>query len=325
MMKKQDIKKNFIITIDTEGDNLWEYTLNEKIETRNAAYLPRFQMLCNKYGYKPVYLSNYEMINSSMFIDFVSKEAELGNCEIGMHLHAWNTPPEYMLPNKQNNAGLPYLIEYPREIMEEKIDTMTDLIYQRTGYRPVSHRAGRWTMNQNYFDILIDHGYMVDCSITPYINWVSSKGYTQGSVGSDYRKSERKSNYIYASSGKNRILEVPVTTYRKIIPKVYQGEGIKSVLKTAYSFADRKVIWLRPMVYNLKEMMRVIELNEQSDSDYLMFMIHSSELMPGGSPTFKNNEEIEELYKMIDIIFERIRESYIGVTLAQYANGRKIE
>lgn len=49
----------FLITIDTEGDNLWQK--HDSITTENARYLPRFQQLCEKYGFKPVYLTNYEM------------------------------------------------------------------------------------------------------------------------------------------------------------------------------------------------------------------------------------------------------------------------
>lgn len=53
--------KHFIITVDTEGDNLWEYKKGTPIGTENAKYLPRFQSLCEKYGFKPVYLTNYEV------------------------------------------------------------------------------------------------------------------------------------------------------------------------------------------------------------------------------------------------------------------------
>lgn len=317
MMKKQQNKKKFIITIDTEGDNLWNYNLGDIIETRNADYLPRFQELCNEYQFKPVYLTNYEMINSSKFIDFVSKEAERGNCEIGMHLHAWNTPPEYNLSRKQKGAGLPYLIEYPKDIMEEKIVTMTELITQRTGQRPVSHRAGRWTMNQDYFDILIQQGYKIDCSVTPHINWKSSKGYTEHSVGSDYRKSCLNPMWIHQSNGEGKILEIPVTTYKKIIPHWYKGEGIKSLIKTGYSLVKPKVLWLRPTLNNVGDMLRVITINEKLGRDYLMFMIHSSELMPGGSPTFTSDDSISNLYLALKDIFTLINENYAGYMLKE--------
>src|SRR5512144_2975448 len=47
---------SFLITIDTEGDNLWSRP--REITTGNARYLPRFQALCEKYGLKPTYLTN---------------------------------------------------------------------------------------------------------------------------------------------------------------------------------------------------------------------------------------------------------------------------
>jgi len=52
----------FLVTIDTEGDNLW--ARSSVIEKRNAKYLPRFQKLCEKYGMRPTWLTNWEMANS---------------------------------------------------------------------------------------------------------------------------------------------------------------------------------------------------------------------------------------------------------------------
>ena len=61
----------FLITIDTEGDDLWSHPRN--ITTKNARYLPRFQKLCESYGFKPTYLVNYEMANSTFFKEFGSE------------------------------------------------------------------------------------------------------------------------------------------------------------------------------------------------------------------------------------------------------------
>ena len=41
----------FLVTIDTEGDDLWSRP--REIGTRNAAFLPRFQALCEAHGLKP--------------------------------------------------------------------------------------------------------------------------------------------------------------------------------------------------------------------------------------------------------------------------------
>lgn len=54
------------------------------------------------------------------------------------------------------------------------------------------------------------------------------------------------------------------------------------------------------------------------EADYLMFMLHSSELMPGGSPTFRGKQDIEDLYGHLNNLFQRIAGTYRGVTLEQY-------
>ena len=81
----------FLITIDTEGDNIWSRP--RTIGTRNAEFLPRFQVLCEQYGFKPTYLTNWEMTHCPCFQEFGRDLIRGGRAEIGMHLHAWNNPP----------------------------------------------------------------------------------------------------------------------------------------------------------------------------------------------------------------------------------------
>ena len=144
--------KKLIITIDTEGDDLWSWKQGDAFTTNNTLFLDRFQRLCNKYNFFPVWLTNYEMIQDDRYVEFVKKYALEGKAEIGMHLHAWNNPPMYQLEVAQE--GAPYLIEYPDDVMEAKIKFLTDLIFERTGIKPVSHRAGRWATYENYFELL---------------------------------------------------------------------------------------------------------------------------------------------------------------------------
>src|SRR6185436_12332483 len=118
----------FLITIDTEGDDLW--SAPRKITARNAGYLPRFQSLCERYGYKPVYLTNYEMAMSEAFVEFGRDVVARGTGEIGMHLHAWNSPPLEPLTSDDFRYQ-PFLIEYPARAMKEKIRVMTRLLEER--------------------------------------------------------------------------------------------------------------------------------------------------------------------------------------------------
>ena len=45
---------------------------------------------------------------------------------VSMHLHAWDTPPAH--PVDRESAKRPYLIEYPADVMEEKISALAALL-----------------------------------------------------------------------------------------------------------------------------------------------------------------------------------------------------
>lgn len=303
--------KKFIITIDTEGDNLWDWVEGKEITTNNIYYLQRFQDLCNKYSFKPVWLSNWEMINNDNFVDFIKRNES--NCELGMHLHAWNTPPYYELP-KCEKSGAPYLIEYPKEIMEEKIKNITNLFIEKFGYVPQSHRAGRWAIDENYFQLLYKYGYKIDCSITPYINWSNSVGQTPGFKGPDY------SDECMKVTKRQGIIEVPVPSAipkKVIFPKSF---SFLYYMKALYYKLVNKRVWLRPDGKNLARMLWLVDEIEKTDQEYIMFMLHSSELMPGGSPNFKNSKEIEKLYQDLEELFSVIAEKYEGIRLKDMGN-----
>src|SRR5258708_31153797 len=108
----------FIITIDTEGDDLWSRP--REITTRNASFLPRFQRLCERYGYRPVYLANYEMALSEAFVEFGLDVLRRQAGEISMHLHACNSPP--LVPFADDDYHYqPYLVENPHAGMRGQI------------------------------------------------------------------------------------------------------------------------------------------------------------------------------------------------------------
>ena len=78
-------KMHFIVTVDTEGDNLWNWQDNKPITTENTLFIPRFQSLCEEYGFVPVYLTNYEMALDERWVSYAKRKAMEGKCEIGMH------------------------------------------------------------------------------------------------------------------------------------------------------------------------------------------------------------------------------------------------
>lgn len=299
--------KSFIITIDTEGDNLWEYVKGKPVDVENAKYIPRFQNLCNKYGFKPVWLTNYEMIISDEYVNYINKPLSEGQCEIGIHIHAWNNPPYIDLKGKYN--GNPYLIEYTGEVMREKFKTTYNLIEERLGVSVKSHRSGRWAMDERYFKLLEEFGVTCDCSYTPGISWATAAGETT-TGGSDYRNVSKGAHMV------GNVLELPATVRRYSHYLSFGG----SLIHKLRTIIKGGAIWLRPALSSLAEMKKLMkDVDAESGNDYLEFMIHSSELMPGGSPYFEDEEAIDRMYYTMAQLFAYARElGYEGETLESY-------
>lgn len=299
------MRRKFIITVDTEGDNQWNIYKGEQIKTENSRYIPHFQSLCEEYGLKPVYLINFEMANDEFLISYLKEKQLAGLCEVGTHVHAWNSPPEYKL-EVINNAN-PYITEYPKDIIYAKMEYITELIEKKIGVRPVTHRAGRWATSDILFDILSDLGYIVDCSIVSGCNMMNFPGRSVN-YGFDYRQKPNKAFWI-----REGLLEIPMSVKHT---HTIEGKSIKNGIKNLVMGKD---VWFRPAISTVKEMKEHIEKKILMDADYVEFMIHSTELMPGGSPYFRDAHSVEKEFKDIRSVFEyAVQHEFEGMTMREY-------
>ncbi len=306
------MSKHFVITIDTECDNQWNPTQAQT--TGNARCIPRFQELCDTYGFKPVYLVDYAMGSDPFLVKYLRSCLKRNACEIGMHLHAWNTPPDHPIDN--STVSRPYLIEYPRDIMESKIQSITALLEDRMETKMLSHRAGRWATNRLYFELLEKYGYIADCSITPGLNWKSQIGYQTG--GSDYRKEKRD---IHPIEGLRTLMEVPMTVKKIKGAPMDTRHGLKAALKSTVRSLIGKNVWLRPSASTAQEIERLLCDEIGSDAKHLEFMMHSSELMPGGSPYYQTDDDVDHMYEYLNALFLQISKSeYTCATLQEVVN-----
>lgn len=301
------MKRFFLITIDTEGDNCWAVKdINRQVSTENAKYLPRFQELCEKYGFIPTYLTNYEMARSDEMVDLGRYGLKKKTLEIGTHIHAWNQPPFFTIIKRPFDRGKPYLGEYPSYVIYEKLKNITYLLQDTFQSEITSFRSGRWYMDAAIVRSLEKLGYLVDCSCTPNINWNDTLGWTIGSKGTNWSgwpnrvcRFEIIGNHGPRSSS---LIEVPVSTLKRC--------------------NDSKVLWLRPMGDNLDDMKIIVNHSIRTGADYVEFMIHSSELMPHGSKKIFCRTQIEKVYEDIEEIFAYAKDKgFVGSGLSEY--GRK--
>jgi hypothetical protein len=313
----------FLITIDTEGDNLWSRP--RCVTTENARFLPRFQTLCERFGLKPIYLVDYDMGRSREFIEFGLDAIKRSQAEIGMHLHPWNTPPNDSLTS-DDLTFQPYLVEYPESAIRDKVALMTDMLGETFGVPIRSHRAGRWAFNETYARVLIDCGYAVDCSVTPNVSWRDNVGDPAGQGGTDYREFPGRAYWVdpddIRRDGTSRLLEIPMSIRPcrfASVKRIRQRCGERALISRVLSRLVPRYTWFRPRRGNLAEMLGILRWVKRQGIDYVEFILHSSEFMPGGSPTFVTEADIERLYESLEELFQAATSaSFQGATLIEY-------
>jgi hypothetical protein len=313
----------FIITIDTEGDNLWAGPA--RITTDNARWLPRFQALSERFGLKPTYLTDFDMARCLVFAEFARHLLRRGAGEIGAHLHPWSTPPIHPLTGNDYACG-PYATEYPPELIREKVAVLTRTLEDRFETKMTSHRAGRWALDASYARSLLDHGYIVDCSVTPGFSWKAIPGKPGGDGGPDYSNCPHKPYYIDLDDvrrpGESDLLEVPLTilpTSPRFIDRLRQGLPPRSLPRRLVNRLFPPLAWLRPNGRNRRSLLRVLRAALSGGAGYAEFMLHSSELMPGGSPAFPDNSSIEKLYDDLEAVFAAAARSFRPLGLSEFA------
>lgn len=315
----------FLITIDTEGDNLWARP--REITTRNTAYLPRFQALCERYGFKPTWLTNYEMALDAAYVEFARDVIRRDTGEVGMHLHAWNSPPIVPLTD-DDYRWQPFLVEYDEPVIREKVHVLTSILEQAFEVPMRAHRAGRWAFDERYARVLVDHGYTSDCSVTPRVSWQRTRGAPKGRGGTDYTRFPEWPYYVdledISRRGASPLLEIPMTTRA---PLAAIEPWVPSWLRTQ-PFLKRRLqrrAWFRPKRGNLGDMRRLVRRATRERWPYLMFMLHSSEFMPGGSPVFPTEVSIEALYRDMEVVFSAAAPHFEGMTLSEWGDAFRRE
>ncbi len=84
----------------------------------------------------------------------------------------------------------------------------------------------------------------------------------------------------------------------------------------------RPLVWMRPNGRNLGDLRWALERVCAECRPYMELMLHSSELMPGGSPTFPRTADVEHLYSHLERLFAlAVEAGMTGSTLREYRAG----
>ncbi len=299
---------NLVVTIDTEEDD-WGHQ-HSKFTAENVRMVPRLQDLFDRYSIKPTYLVTYQVASSKWAADILADIKSQSKCEIGSHLHPWNTPPFKEIVNERNSM----LKNLPFELQMEKLIVLTDKIESFLGIRPQTFRAGRWGLGPETIRALIACNYLVDSSVTPTISWVNCGD------GPEYRETNTEQYWLSAEGdrcGKDNhssILELPATigfnrwpfAFWQKIYLILQSEKLKTLhlAGIANRIGLLQKIWFSPEESSANDMIALARVMVANRAKTLNLTFHSTSLLPGKSPFVRNPKELEEFYQRIEKILE---------------------
>jgi hypothetical protein len=290
---------HLLVGIDTEGDNQWEAAarLNQRFE--NIYALPGLHDLFARHGVRPTYVITYPVASDPRSAEVLRSLLDRGDCEIGAHHHAWETPP----CTEADVHRHPYAADLPLDQFEAQLATLTTAIQAAVGRAPVSYRSGRYGFAPTHVSALERHGYLVDSSVAPLF-YEAHKG------GPDFVEAPLRPYFLAYDSatrpGCSNLLEVPVSAaLNHRLPARLQfawarapfNYTTKRVLRAARLLRLR---WLRPSYSSVDDMKALARDLAGRHEPVLNVIFHSSEAIVGGSPYNRTQGELDGFFDRLD-------------------------
>jgi glycosyltransferase involved in cell wall biosynthesis/peptidoglycan/xylan/chitin deacetylase (PgdA/CDA1 family) len=124
-----------------------------------------------RHGVRPTLVVDHPIIATPESAAIVQALAAEGS-EVGVHLHAWNTPP--IVGPKDDWHSFSGNIGPALERL--KIEWLTKRIEARLGRRPTIFKAGRYGLGPNTVEALVELGFEIDLSVCPTYDFSAMGG-----------------------------------------------------------------------------------------------------------------------------------------------------
>jgi peptidoglycan/xylan/chitin deacetylase (PgdA/CDA1 family) len=292
-----------LVGIDTEGDNQWDAAARANQRFENLYALPRLHALFARHGVRPTYVITYPVAKDARSAEVLRALKAGGDCEIGAHHHAWETPPCTVEDVRRH----PYASNLPLRQFEAQLAALTDAIEDAVGERPVSYRSGRFGFSAAHVAALEKLGYEVESSVAPLF-------YEAHKNGPDFVEAPLRPYYLAYDSatkpGTSSVLEVPCSAaLNRKVPKPLQYLYARAPRNYTTNRVLRKlgvahVRWLRPSYSSLDDMMSLARDLTDAREPVLNLLFHSSEAIVGGSPYTRTESELAAFCDRLERFFE---------------------
>jgi peptidoglycan/xylan/chitin deacetylase (PgdA/CDA1 family) len=296
-----------LVTIDTEEDN-WEPRPGDAT-VENIRELPRLDDFLRRFGVRATYFTTYQ-VATAPWAAATLRTVRDGGAEIGAHLHPWNTPPRAAGPEHQSTM----VKNLPPAMQRAKIEQLTAALADAFGAAPTTFRAGRYGLGPTTVGALLQCGYRVDSSVTPYVNWEDTDGGPNfiGAPLDAYRLTPGRDPRHPDPDGP--LLEIPVSAgYTRSPFSVLDRTRRILAARPLRAFRLAGLAWragvikrtvLNPEIHSPRDMLDLSRQLIRRGVRHLNLTWHTPSLRPGLSPFVTTEADRERFYGAIESYLE---------------------
>ncbi len=297
----------FMLFVDTEEEFDWDAPFSRTSNRVTAlAGMARGQAYFAAAGVKPIYVTDYPVIDSDAAAAMMGQWVSDGGADIGAHLHPWVNPPHV----EDVNAANSYVGFLPEAVERAKLEALCQRIEERFGRRPIAYRAGRYGVGVSSARLLEEAGFRLDSSVRGRFDYSHQHG-------PDFHGLPQ---HPYWAGPTRSLIELPLSTafaglLRGGGERLYRATQAMGPLAGALSRARMlSRIPLTPEGVPLHEAISAIDALIDEGVRVLNFSFHSPTLEPGHTPYVRNEGDRTAFYRWWDGVLAHLARR--GVTAA---------
>ncbi|GLV25284.1 polysaccharide deacetylase family protein [Sphingobium sp. Cam5-1] len=295
----------FMLFVDTEEEFDWNAPFSRDGHAVTAlAGMARGQAYFQAAGVKPIYVTDYPVIDSDAAAGMMAQWVADGAADVGAHLHPWVNPPHVEEVTEANSyAGF-----LPEALERAKLETLCQRIADRFGQRPVAYRAGRYGVGHNSARLLEQAGFRLDSSVRSRFDY-------SGQHGPDFRGLPINP---YWAGPERSLVELPLSTaftglLRGGGERLY--ENLRNVSPLASGLARTGMfsrIPLTPEGVPVRDAIKAIDALIEEGAAVLNFSFHSPTLEPGHTPYVRDAADQAAFYRWWDAVLDHLARRNVG-------------
>lgn len=291
--------RRFMLWIDTEEEFDWSAPFNRSAtQVSVIAGMKRFQDFIGSAGVKPVYVTDYAVVQDDAASELMREWVETGQADVGVHLHPWVNPPH----QEEVSAFNSYAGNLPPALERAKLIALRNRIEERLGVQPLAYRAGRYGVGPHTGALLEETGFRIDSSVRSRFDY-------RNQHGPDFSGMPL---HPYRAGPEGKLIELPLSTAfvgrlgnwgERLHPRL-QRTGRLAGAFSRFGLLSR--IPLTPEGISAAECCAAIDSLIAEDVPILSFSFHSPTVEPGHTPYTRDLADVACFYQWWDEVLNHL-------------------